>query len=237
MRPQTLSEAIQLVIQEYNVKYFQKQTPNFTQQPPKKLNQQTHFTNQNFCRNPQTSHHNNFKTPFFNSQTNNYQFRPSFPSQPIPIRPNANFRPQKFFTNSEVFGQNKSQIKNVFKSEPHKPLPKPTPMSVSTRNTFRPNLTPGPSYQQQQPSQQNFIVEELYNTQTDTDANYKNNSDYETQYFDGNHDLPYNNYYTYNQCDEYSQEYTQPVNNNNYVSEHTEESQNFQEPQVETKET
>lgn len=230
MRPQTLSEAVQLVIQEGNVKYFQNQSPNNAQQPHKKSNQLNRFTNHNSYSNvqSQTPHFNSFR-PQFNNFANHNQFRPSFPSQAIPIRPNPNYRPQKFFTNSEVFGRSQNQNKNVFKPDPNKPLPRPTPMSVSTRNTFRPNSIPGPSYQ---PNQPKYIAEELYNTETNSNLNNENNLDYETY---GIHDLPYN--YPYYEYEEYPQGYLQPENNDPYEAQPIEESQNFQELPAETKES
>lgn len=91
------------------------------------------------------SNHNNFRQPF---QFPKSQFNTSnhFPRGPINIQP----RPikQNFPTNSQVFGR--------------KPDSKPTPMSISTRNTF-------PRPQQQQSLQQSkpptFAFEELHNSE------------------------------------------------------------------------
>lgn len=100
---------------------------------------------------------------------NNTHNRPAFRQNPqLMYRPISN-------TNNNHTSQQKQ---NVFKPNPNQKFPKPTPMSVSTRQTFVPR--PGPSgYNQQRPQQfayrqypqtqqrPNFISEELHNTETD----------------------------------------------------------------------
>ncbi|KAH0998395.1 hypothetical protein HUJ05_010931 [Dendroctonus ponderosae] len=71
-------------------------------------------------------------------------------------------RPPRPFTNSQVFGKTPVQ-QNVFKSYPNRQFPKPTPMSLCTKQSHGPNKTAGPS-QQYQPK---FAFQELYNTETD----------------------------------------------------------------------
>lgn len=163
MKPNSLNEAMQFVTQENNVNYFQ----NFSY----RSNQPQNNQNKNFVQ----PKHSNFNNQFNSNTTPNNFFRqqPNFPSQPINIQPRPNPKPQKFFTNSEVFKQPQPQKNvNVFKPNPNQTFPKPTPMSVSTRNTSH-------NYRQYQPpiknifqatGPRNFISEELFNTET-------NNSD------------------------------------------------------------
>ena len=124
-----------------------------------------------------------------------FQNQPSFPSQTIPIRPNYSKIPQRFPTNSQVFG-NQSNQTNVFKPNPNKQFPPPTPMSTSTRqtnNTFRTNTgqqTHLKNYFQSRPNQQpNFIAEELYNINTVnsdfTDPHYEDSAE-QTYFVDEN---------------------------------------------------
>lgn len=181
MRPKDLAEAIQFVTQENNLKYFQNHgslnpnksqilrpkqpVANFQSMPP----QSNQWAMPRFNRN-------------FNSHTSHNQFNTPFPSQPIPIRPNPNFRPQRLPTNSEVFGKPKQ---NVFRPNQPKPLPNPTPMSVCTQNTFKQNI-PGPSGQQNQYYQQRpkFHVEELYNAELDESyEEYPYDPYYESNYY------------------------------------------------------
>lgn len=165
MRPKDLPEALQFVSAEYNTQYFQ----NISKIPNQKPTTQ-HFRpmyNQNFANSRPTQQNT------FNTHTPHHFFhnQPSFPSQPVPIRPNYNKIPQKFPTNSQVFKNRPNQI-NVFKPNPNKQFPPPTPMSMSTRqtNSFKTNTGQQPylkNYFQSQPNQQsNFISEELYNTNT-----------------------------------------------------------------------
>lgn len=193
MSPIDLADAIQLVIRESNTKYFQNQHNN---------NNNTNQTKQKSQQQPVR-----FNGPTRNFGYNNYtpnQFRQPFPSQPINIRPNANIRPQKFFTNAQVFG--KQNQTNVFKQDPNKILPKPTPMSgvsfQNNQNQFRP-AAQASNYRQQYQQQPKYTVEELFNTQLDptpeeyqysysnvANQTYAENNFYEPQVLE-----PENNYY------------------------------------------
>nr|CAI5842444.1 unnamed protein product [Callosobruchus analis] len=123
--PDSLERALTYVVEEQNFQY----TQNIFKQRP-----------------------NNFNTPRFPSQqlqpfNNNIRFQPpvqqsqqtfqsaqNFPSQPIKIQTVPVQR--HFPTNREVFGPPKNA--NVFKPTGNPPSNHPQPMSVSTRNTFRP---------------------------------------------------------------------------------------------------
>lgn len=234
MRPDSLTDAIQFVIQEGNIKYFQNNLPQVKINP--KPNMPPRFTNfnQNYNQRPFTH---------FNAHTNQYQFRPHFPSQPVPIRPNPNFRPpQRFPTNTEVFGK----PKNAFKPDPNKPLPRPIPMSVTTRQTYRPNnnnVNNNPNNysnnnftnhfaRQAQHQPPKFTFEELYNT----DANpyyteYNQNYEYTSEY--PNPDLPYEPQYYEGSTSHYD-----PYEQNECQSEAVNEEQvNFPETPQENTET
>lgn len=93
--------------------------------------------------------------------------KPKFPSQPINVQPKQ--VNQKFPTNAQVFKPNNAnnnsnqqfqKNKNVFKPNPNFKPATPTPMSVSTRQTFfkPPNFSQNP--------RPNFTSEELFNTET-----------------------------------------------------------------------
>lgn len=190
MRPKDLTEAIQLVLEENNIKYFQGNS--FSQNKPQNFKQnqqnskpQQHFNN--FRPNFNTQPRHNFDN--FNQQPHNFNPKP-FPSQPINIRPNPNYVPPRQFTNAEVFGQ---QNRNVFKPDPSKPLPKPTPMSISTRQTYKPNFGPTKSNFFKPSGPRNFISEELFNTQCSSvnnsseltdQSNYEYSDQYDYQNFD-----------------------------------------------------
>lgn len=114
-------------------------------------------SNQNFR--PQFNSNQNFR-PQFNSNQNfrpqfnpNQNFKPQFNSNQFPNGPiNYQTRPvfTKFPTNSQVFGK--------------KPEFKPTPMSISTKNTGMPNQIPNRNYNHfQNTGPRNFISEELFN--------------------------------------------------------------------------
>lgn len=196
MKPIDLAQAIQFVIQENNVRYFQNNTHNPFKQHPHKTQTTKPVINYFPTHQPRfPSFSNPSMTNFngnFNTNTSHNQFRQPFPSQPIPIRPNNNFRPQKFPTNSQVFGRPNT---NVFKPNSSKILPTPTPMSVCTQQTFRTNRSnqfPGqrPSqgnFQQFQPRRNMPTIEEVYNTELDTTPN-----DYFYNYPENDHYLQYN---------------------------------------------
>lgn len=93
---------------------------------------------------------------------------------------------------------------NVFRPNQNKTLPKPTPMSISTRNTYRPqNSNQNQNYNSYRPinpnfrnNQSNIIVEELHNIddQTYIDNNTASSAEYHDQYqydFDRQESEPY----------------------------------------------
>nr|XP_023027954.1 uncharacterized protein LOC111515995 [Leptinotarsa decemlineata] len=182
MQPKSLSEALQFVLQEDNVHYFQ----NFSNKNTFRPNFQPSRTPIQI-RQPNSSPVNNYSTPnnFFRQQN-------QFPSQPIPIQPRAPSQPQKFFTNAQVFRQ-PFQNRNVFRPNQNQNFTKPTPMSVSTRNTYQtnkpvpmsvstrnaPNYRSGPSNSFQNQPQRNFISEELFNTVVSDTQNEPNYSEHE----------------------------------------------------------
>nr|CAH7726836.1 unnamed protein product [Callosobruchus chinensis]CAH7764036.1 unnamed protein product [Callosobruchus chinensis] len=71
-----------------------------------------------------------------NNTTFQLRFNSSYPTGPVNL-PRTVQRPQRFFTNSQVFRQPQAN-KNVFKPNPNRTLPQPTPMSTSTRLSFNP---------------------------------------------------------------------------------------------------
>ena len=237
MRPQDLNEALQLVIQEDNIHYFQNLTnKNFNNNKPQVQNFKPQQNRQNF----NVPFNAQFNTPFnapFNSQTHNNTFktREHFPSQPINIQPRPNYQNRNYPTNAQVFGPKPQS--NVFKPT-NKPQPRPTPMSVSTRQSFTPNFNrPGPSnsnYQNQNqirvgPPQNKWTSQELYNAETNQnlDDNYYQD---EIQYdqFDryGNVEPYTNQILNLNQTD-FSDQNLQFENP--FSGENTNVSENFQE--------
>ena len=157
MNPKDLTEALQLVIREDNVQYFQNFSNNYSQnnRPVFKSNTFSKTQqNQYFTPHQQTNRFPQYQ-PFTHTQNNNFRPQNNFPSQPIPVQPTLNQQPQRFLTNSQVFGPRSHNTTNVFKPNPNRTLPRPTPMSLSSRQTQA-----GPSY-----SRKNYNYEELHNTE------------------------------------------------------------------------
>lgn len=182
MRPKDLPEALQFVTEEYNINYFQ----NISKiSHPKQPTQQFRATQPMFQP-------RNVPFSTFNSHTphNHFSQNQSFPSQPIPIRPDYSRIPNRFPTNSQVF-KNRPSNTNVFRPNQGKPLPPPTPMSISTRQTNNiPKFNNRPSHFQSQPNvQPKFIAEELYNANAVPCANTN-----EELYYQDNTDQEYSNY-------------------------------------------
>lgn len=190
MKPSTLGEALQYVISEDNIHYFQNFSSNKNIfRPPVAQIQQFR---QQMPQVPRPNFGSSQNLPL-NSHTQNNQFRQNtFPSQPINIRPNPNYQQPKFFTNSQVF-KTPSTV-NVFKPNPGQSFPPPTPMSVSTRNTTDVNRA-GPSTSNQYRNNfsnqnqnrnyfsnvgknPNIIVEELFNTEANQEETYDQNIEY-----------------------------------------------------------
>lgn len=109
-------------------------------------------------------------------------YRPNPPTNPI-FKPTTNHYPNQFpnhhirkpytpnqFPSNQGNKTFNNQSQNVFKPNPNYKAPKPTPMSVSTRQS----TTPRPGTSQYRPQQfyntqnrPNFIAEELFNTEID----------------------------------------------------------------------
>lgn len=213
MKPQTLSEALQLVIQEDNVHYFQNYSNKNFVKNTQVQNKPQVPNNQRFVETPRQFQFNaypsnsyrpnnfgpqNFNRNYFPSQPVPIQPRINnqpFPSQPIAIQPRMNYQPQKFFTNSQVFKQ-PQQNNNVFKPNPNRTLPQPTPMSVTSRNTTN-QYQQGPSTSRQyyQP-QKNFSSEKLFNTELNQPGQNLENS----QLIDYNYQNDeFNEYHNFNE--------------------------------------
>lgn len=200
MKPTKLSEALQYVIQEENVRYFQSTSSKFSMQPPRKPFESPKpvFQNQHQVR--PTFPTQNFVTPNNNFRQQNY-----FPSQPISIRQRTNLPPPKYFTNSQVFG--KPQNSNVFKPNANRQLPKPTPMSISTRNTGKPlNYFPNANPN----AKPNFVSEELYNTETTQIPDQNQGDIIENSYYDETSDCYENGYENQfsNECEQNTDQFT-----------------------------
>lgn len=160
MRPDNLAVAMQYVQECENISYFQKQ--NFPIQKPV-VKPQNNFSNvqprQNLPFPQQNPNFSNF------SQAQNYQYnqmphnQSRFLSQPVNVQP----RPinQRFPTNSQVFGK----PQNVFKPRGIENQYKPTPMSITSRNSS----VPKPNYPNHNQNQRNFqskhTAEEIHNTE------------------------------------------------------------------------
>lgn len=212
MKPNSLSQALQFVIQEDNAQYFQA------------------FTNKNIFKNPDTAKHSNPGqnsapiNPAFNPNFAFGQNRQNFPSQPIHVQPRPNFQ-QRIPTNIPAFRQPQRNI-NVFRPNPHnRNFSPPTPMSgVSVQR--RPNQYNTPQYQQQPstshqtPNYQRFpqgnvkhynnsrnhlVFEELNNTET----NENPPPDYEYQnYYDPNEQLDYLTEQPTSEIDQFPEEHS-----------------------------
>lgn len=180
MKPTNLSEALQYVIREDNIHYFQNYTNKNLVRPQIQTNQfrpqHKPFVRQNFHQN---SHFNTNSNP--NYQDNRHG-QNSFPSQPINIRPNQNFQQPRFYTNAQVFKQ--PQNKNVFRRNPNQTFPRPTPMSTSTRNTNFSRQNETPMSISTSNTNQNFNNTQLYNTEITEDENPQNYNEEVFEYDD-----------------------------------------------------
>lgn len=181
------------------------------------------FTNQNNnSRFYPNNNYNYHSYPRFNNPNNNQQFsKPIFPRQPINVQPIPEIN-KKYFTNRQVFGEN-LRPQNVFKPNQinSNQLPKPEPMSTTSRN---PSLMRNVNYNQRQNYFQNnqkpnFSFEELNNTQTNLNKSFD--------------DTVYQNYALENECEIYADEPYENYNNNqqyNYKNEpetETQQDENF----------
>ncbi|KAG5875540.1 hypothetical protein JTB14_017747 [Gonioctena quinquepunctata] len=176
MRPPNLSSAIQYIQEGNNIRYLQ-----INHGPP-----QIQTAN----RNPMPTMTHRFSRPQMPTYAPNFgpisyankTLRP-FPQGPINISPRHNPPAQRFFTNQQVSGkpQNVSATRNNPNNPSTSQQPKPTPMSVSTRNTgpltqnrrqfqnlqnFRSQPQQGPNFT----SEESFNIEQYdqYNGETST---------------------------------------------------------------------
>lgn len=166
--PANMNEALNMLTNDFQIEKFQTHSHK--------------YKSSNFPTNTFGNKSNNFQSyqkPKQFMQSTNFaqnspQFTPKF---------NQNFRPN-------AFTQPSSSKQNVFRPGqiPNKQLPKPTPMSVSTRNTFKPNFSRNTNTNSRQP----FISEELYNIDNDEpivehpDEVEHDVHEYEQNYTDGN---------------------------------------------------
>lgn len=192
MRPKCLATAMQFIVEENNIRYLQKTHISNNQsvnQSAIKKHIFQHKPQQNYF---QTNNTPRFAQPNFQSQFNNFQ-SPKFPTGPINVHARTNHPQQKFFTNQQTF--KKSQ--NVWKpGQNNQQQTKSTPMSVSTRNTFRKPQNqfrdfrdqPGPS------SRPNFASEELFNVEYESTQDPQN---------DGHE---YEEYVEYDETQEYQED-------------------------------
>lgn len=160
--PNTIDEAYDIALNHSLVEQqiqarsniLSQRTPNtnFTpkQLPPKQTQQQIQMRPYTYSNNfvpIQQPNFNNFNPSYSN------QSKPAFPSQPINIQSRP--VPQRFFTNQQVFGK----PTNVFSKEnSNKNNEKPTPMSITTRNTTMRDRNP---FNQRYNGQPSFGFQEL----------------------------------------------------------------------------
>lgn len=144
-------------------------------------NLQQHNNYLNFMRNnshkknynlnkPQNISNPGLRTPFkqnsFPCQPYNSQDNSQFPRGPVQL-PMPRSVHNNFPTNRQVFGTQT----NVFRPRNNTNFPRPTPMSVSTRNTFTPRNSnqsqiqnrPYNHFQNSEKNKPNKIIEEIYN--------------------------------------------------------------------------
>lgn len=177
-----------------------------------------------------------YQNPVANNQNYSNMFyqpnqvrQPSFPSQPINIQ-TRKVPPPKYFTNTQVFGKQKS----VFAPEnSHKPTNDPEPMSttyhnsMNTRNRNRMNgRLPFNNFQQTGPK--NFHSEELYNVEPNDEFNYLSESHLDN-YDPSQNDISYDNYYNDNSFQQYANYHIQQddiPHLNNTIQPHFESSYN-----------
>lgn len=175
MRPKNMNEALQFIMQEDNIHYYQNSTnkPYFKQIPTQ---------NRSIMHNQRPV--NNFPRPQFNFGTQNNQLYPQSnftvprfqmghnqtSNQPPNFFRNSQvFRQPQQYSNQNIFRQNQNNFRpdqNVFRPNQNKNVTKPTPMSICTRQSAS-GLQQRPSQAPAQSQQRNFRSEELYNTEVD----------------------------------------------------------------------
>ncbi|XP_056633440.1 uncharacterized membrane protein DDB_G0293934-like [Diorhabda sublineata] len=198
MKPISLSEAMQFVLQEENVHYLQNPSRNNHRTQPFKNNSRPVYDFKPNYQSPIQNQNRNFNSlssssQTFNSQTPNNLFtrQNNFPSQPIPINPRTTY--QKIPRASQVFNRPNQNV-NVFMPNPNANFPKPTPMSISTRATVS-NTQNQPIYKRPPPSTNNFrqskrpnyTSEELYNVDIQENYDIENWEYLNNNYNDSDH--------------------------------------------------
>lgn len=169
MRPDSLAQALQFIIEEDNIKHYQKSSSvmrnskmNYVENIPRNTS--------NYGNVSRFQNYNNYSA--FPNQ--NHIVQNQFPSQPINLRRNPNYKEPKFFNNSQVFPRPQTQKPTPMSISTNHTTQKPTPMSISTNNTvpriqsstnsFRNmnrNYFPNRNVQ----TRPNFTSEELFNTE------------------------------------------------------------------------
>lgn len=191
MRPINLAQALQFVTQENNTHYFQNQPRSGPMFQQGHTNRPRPTFPKSFP-NVQPSI-NSFRPTLSNSFPNVQppmnSFRPTFPSS-VNTRPNFNRQGPRTFTNSQIIRRPNGQS-NVFRPNPFRQLPPPTPMSGISESVQRPlpyNSASNPKYQPPK-----YTVEELYSTeaqnlstlgQNEEEYEYNQYSPFEEQYSD-----------------------------------------------------
>lgn len=141
-------------------------------------NLQQHNNYLNFMRNnshkkinnnlnrPQNTFNSGIRTPNRQTTSFNFQENSQFPRGPVQM-PVPRPVPTNFPTNRQVFGTQT----NVFRPRNNANFPRPTPMTVSTRNTYTPR-NPNQSQNQIRPYNrfQDKIIEEIYNVDLSENA-------------------------------------------------------------------
>lgn len=166
MRPKNLTEALQFIQDEDNIKYLQKPTPNFTQSNfvANKFNTNSHKPVRQFSNQFSSQ---TYRNP--NQQFSTQPIPPQFPRGPINLPRYQNPPTQKYPTNSQVFGK----PQNVWKPNPNAVQSKAVPMSISTRNTTPQFKNQNYNHFRNQRPDPNIVVEELFNTECHNyDSNY-----------------------------------------------------------------
>lgn len=178
MRPENLATAMQYIVEENNIRYLQRSHISGNS------NNQLIFKKPPIQQRPQPQNYfqsnNNaprFAQPNFQPQYNNFQ-PPKFPTGPVNVQPRTNYPQQRFPTNQQTFGK----PQNVWKPGQNiQQQANGTPMSISTRNTYRGpqnqytdfRAQPGPS------SRPNVVSEKLFNIEHENTQEIYDGQDYQ----------------------------------------------------------
>lgn len=206
--PKTLEEALRMTTEEENYLYVrnhfttsnnvQRNIPRPIPRPPQVIRNQPIFTQpmtySNFNAVPRQP--NYFPNYFQSNQTPN-QFSNNFQPNQFQRPPwNHRFPNQSLFNNNQNFQSPfNNRNTNVFKPNPNKILPKPTPMDVSSNNTRRMNTSlnarrpfqpkPAPTPEELYYQENQSYPEEYYeNETTENYAPYYENGNYNGYYED-----------------------------------------------------